>query len=132
MINSELADLLEGHPHLDEIIGFERRGTFSHWRRLLKELKQKKFDLVIDLQGLLRTAILTWSTRAPLRIGLETAREGSHLVCHALLPDTGKRVPAHQRYWRVAEALGMGNCRRETIIPIRDEDDLPAGQPVPN
>ena len=122
VINSELAELLAGHPHLHEIIRFERRGGFAGWRRLLCELKRKQFDLVFDLQGLLRTGLMTWATRAPLRIGLETAREGSHLACHALLPDTGKRVPAHLRYWRVAESLGMGNLRRETILPIRDED----------
>jgi heptosyltransferase-1 len=122
VINSELAELLVGHPHLHEIIRFERRGGIANWRRLLSELKRKQFDLVFDLQGLLRTGVMTWATRAPLRIGLETAREGSHRACHSLLPDTGKRVPAHLRYWRVAESLGMGNLRRETIVPIRDED----------
>ena len=122
VINSELAELLEGHPHLHDVIRFERRGGFAHWRRLLSELKRKQFDLVFDLQGLLRTGVMTWATCSPLRIGLETAREGSQLACHSLLPDTGKRVPAYLRYWRVAESLGMGNLRRETIIPIRDED----------
>ncbi|MGH7127441.1 MAG: glycosyltransferase family 9 protein, partial [Planctomycetaceae bacterium] len=32
--------------------------------------------------------------------------------------DTGRYVPAHQRYWRLAEALGRGDRRRETHVPI--------------
>ena len=57
-----------------------------------------------------------------IRVGLETAREGSQLACHFLLPDTGRLVPAHLRYWRVAEALGLGQLRRETTVPIRVAD----------
>lgn len=122
VINSELADLLKGHPHLDHLIRYERRGGIAGWRSLLHELKRKRFDLVFDLQGLLRTGVMNWATRAPLRVGLETAREGSHLVCNQIIPDSGKHVPAHLRYWRVAEALGLGNAPRETYVPIRNED----------
>ncbi len=122
VVGDRLTDLLDGHPHLDRVIRFEQRRAFGGWIRLLRELRQREFDLVFDLQGLLRTAVMTAATRAPLRIGLETAREGSHLVCHGLLHDSGRLVPAHIRYWRVAEAIGMGGFRRETIVPIRQDD----------
>ncbi len=121
VVNRELADVVAGHPDLDGVIRVERRGGLSGWRRLLSELRAARFDLVFDLQGLLRTALMTWATRAPIRIGLETAREGSHLACHRLIPDTGRLVPAHLRYWRVAEALGLGDRTRATKIPLRDE-----------
>jgi ADP-heptose:LPS heptosyltransferase len=78
--------------------------------------------LVFDLQGLLRTGLMTWATRAPIRIGLETAREGANLACHFSLPDTSRHVPAHLRSWRVAQALGFGHYRRETILPVSNED----------
>ena len=61
VINSELAELLAGHPHLHEIIRFERRGGFAGWRRVLSDLNRKQFDLVFDLQGLLRTGVMTWA-----------------------------------------------------------------------
>jgi lipopolysaccharide heptosyltransferase II len=122
VINSSLADLLDGHPHLDQIIRFDRRGSSAAWMRLLGDLRLQEFDLVFDLQGLLRTAVMSLATRARVRVGLETAREGSQWACHTLIPDTGKHVPAHLRYWRVAETLGMGHLSRETIIPLRDAD----------
>jgi len=122
VIGSPFADLLEGHPHLDELILFHRRGGAGKFFRLLRTLRSRRFDLVFDLQGLLRTGLMTWATRAPWRIGLETAREGADWACHFTLPNTNRHVPAHLRVWQVAEALGMGHCRRETMIPVRKED----------
>lgn len=118
VVRRELAGLLEGHPHLREIIPFDRRGGWRGWRQLLRTLRRRRFDLVFDLQGLLRTGLMTWATRAPLRIGLQTAREGAHHACHLLLPDSGPLVPAHLRYWRVAEALGLGERTRQTIVHV--------------
>ncbi len=124
VVNSQFAELLNGHPCLDRVIPFERRGGAGAYLRLLATLRNEWFDLVFDLQGLLRTGLMTWATRAPLRVGLETAREGANLACHFSLPDTSRHVPAHLRTWRVAEALGLGHHRRETIVPISEEDKL--------
>lgn len=128
VVRSELRELLDGHPHLDEIIPFRRRGSWRESWDLLRELRRRRFDLVFDLQGLLRTAMMTWATAAPLRVGLEAAREGAHLACHVTLRDTGRLVPAHLRYWRVAEALGLGNRRRETIVSTSPDDRRWAGE----
>ena len=130
VIRSELQDLLSGHPHLDEVIPYQRNGSWRESRRFLRELAARKFDLVFDLQGLLRTAVMTWATRAPLRIGLESAREGAYWACHVTLPETGRLVPAHLRYWRIAEELGMADRRRETIIRVSPEDQRFAAEAV--
>lgn len=122
VVHRGLTPLLEGHPHLDRIIPFDRQGGITSWRRLVRDLRQECFDLTLDLQGLLRTGLMNWITRAPLRVGLETAREGSALACHYLLKDTGREVPAHARYWRVAEWLGMGDAPKQTIIQLSDTD----------
>jgi lipopolysaccharide heptosyltransferase I len=124
VVHRGLADLLDGHPALNEIIPFDRHGSWRDWRALLGRLRQSQFDLVFDLQGLLRTGVMTWATRAPVRVGLETAREGAHLACNCLLPDTGRQVAAHRRYWRVAEAVGMGHLRPETTVALSSEDRL--------
>jgi lipopolysaccharide heptosyltransferase II len=122
VVRGELRELLEGHPHLDEIIPFRRKGSWRETWTLLRELRERRFDLVFDLQGLLRTAAMTWATRAPLRVGLESAREGAGWACHLTLRDTGRLVPAHLRYWRVAEALGMGDRQRVTMVGTSFDD----------
>ena len=122
VVNRELRDLVDGHPALFESIPFERRGGWSAWMKLLRTLRQRRFDLVIDLQGLLRTGVMTAATGAPIRVGLQTAREGSHLTLNCVLPETSRQMAAHARYWRVAECLGLGELPRDTFIATSEED----------
>lgn len=117
VINKELAPLLEGHPDLDEIIPFERKGGVSSWFKLASKLRRSRFDLVLDLQGLLRTGLMAWVTGAKTRLGLETAREGASFFTHALISETNNQVPAHARYWRIAEFLGYPG-EKSTSIPV--------------
>jgi lipopolysaccharide heptosyltransferase I len=114
VVKREWSDLLAGHPDLDELITLDTRGSLLDWARTLTELQARRFDLVFDLQGLLRSAIVTWATRAPVRVGLQTAREGANCACNCVLPGTGRLVPAHERYRRVAEAVA---ARPDAIQP---------------
>lgn len=122
IIRDSFANLLEGHPHIDQIIPFSRRSSVRYWWNFLKDLKQRQFDLVFDLQGLLRTGIMTTATRAPWRVGIEAAREGSHLAYNLTIPDTGRLVPAYLKYWRVADALELGETKRQTDLFLNKSD----------
>lgn len=122
VVRRDFADLLTGHPDLTDIIPFHRHGSWWESWRLLKQLKHRRFDLVFDLQGLSRTAIMTLATGAPLRVGLEMSREGASLACNCILPASGRSVPAHLRYWRVAESLGLHDHSQKPIIPTTAAD----------
>lgn len=116
VVNRGFSPLLEGHPDLQEVIPFERHGSVAASWKLLRTLRSRQFDLTIDLQGLLRSGLMTLATGAPLRIGLEMAREGARLAYTHLLPQTGKSTPAYLRYWRLAEMLGLGNLPRRATV----------------
>lgn len=118
VIQRELADLVTGHPDLDAVIRCDRRPTVAQAATLARELFRARFDLVLDLQGLLRSALMTWATRARSRIGLETAREGAHLATTHTIPNTPRAMPAHARYWRVAEAFGVGDTPRRVLVQV--------------
>ena len=122
VINRELAPLLTDQPGLHRTLLFERGGGIRRFLRLLRDLRRSRFDLVFDLQGLARTGLMTVASGAPVRIGLETAREGSQWTCHALIPATGREVPAHARYGRVAEVLGVTQVTRHHPIMISAAD----------
>lgn len=122
VINRELRDLIDGHPALFESIPFDRRGGWRAWATLLSTLRQRRFDLTIDLQGLLRSAAMTAVTGAPVRVGLETAREGASLSVNCTVPNSSRQVPAHARNWRLAEVLGMGALPREVVIATSSAD----------
>ena len=124
VINKGFANLLEDHPLIDKLMIFDRRGTWASWGGLLKQLRSHRVDLVLDLQGLLRTGVMTLATGAKTRIGLETAREGSHLTVNGTIPETTRDVPAHARNWRLAEFLGYAESTKETQIFISQEDQV--------
>jgi ADP-heptose:LPS heptosyltransferase len=63
------APLLEGHPALDERIVFRREQGIRGFVRLLRLLRQRRFDLVLDMGRLLKTGVASWATRAPMRVG---------------------------------------------------------------
>lgn len=65
--------LLEGHPSLDELAE-TRRGFLKsprEVRRLRHRLREHRYDVVIDAQGLTKSALLGWLSGAPLRIGCD-------------------------------------------------------------
>ena len=116
VVNKSYAPLLRPIPLIDQVIEFDRD---CHWRdfgaagRFAREfvgtLRRNRFDLVIDLQGLLRSGLMTWLTGAKRRVGLASAREGAWLFYTEVVDDRGAGPGgAVDRYWRVAELLGMG------------------------
>ncbi len=71
------------HPDLARVIPFDRkslgretkRGNFVPIRTFFAALREARYDLVFDCQGLLRSGIFAWATRAPRRVGFANARE---------------------------------------------------------
>src|SRR5262249_15247785 len=109
-------------PDLDETIAFDRRGGARAALALGRELRRRRFDLVLDLQGLLRTGLMCAATFAPRRVGLSTARGGAGLFYTDVIdvPDSGS-LHAVDRYWLGAEALGAGHVARRFDVPLRDD-----------
>ena len=123
VINKGLAGLIDGHPGIDELIPFNRGGRLREWGQLLRRLRGGRFDLVLDLQGLLRTGVMTWATGAAVRVGLQTAREGSARACTHIVDGTSRGVPARSRAWRALEALGAPtDLAPSTAVPLQPAD----------
>ena len=116
LANTTFAPLLDGHPLLDEVIPFDRR----HYGRMLRspralrdfirflwQLRNRRFDLVLDLQGLFRSGILTWATGAHVRLGFADAREGAYAFYSQRIPGSRKDCHAVEMNLLAAEALGL-------------------------
>jgi len=122
VIQAGLTDVLAGHPDLAECIPYHRQGNWRDWQRLLTTLWSRKFDLAIDMQGLLRTGVMTLATRAPIRLGLETAREGSRWALTHVVPESSRQVPAWERYLRVLDAVQADRTQARTTLSISQSD----------
>jgi heptosyltransferase I len=128
IVNRVYEPLLTGHPDLDHILSFDRHATRSGmWQaaidamRFLGRLRKQAFDLVIDLQGLLRTGIMALASGARRRVGFSCAREGSRWFYTDVVPADFTGIHAVERNWRMAEAFAAGNCEKKFRLHIDDQ-----------
>lgn len=128
IVNRAYEPLLRGHPDLDATLAFERspRNTNTleatlRYGRFLSRLRQQHFDLVIDLQGLLRSGVMTLATGAARRVGLSSAREGAAwFYTDVVEVGTVRTLHAVDRYWRVTEALGIRDAELRFRLPVAE------------
>jgi len=114
LVSRGAEEMLSGHPLLDDLLVVDRRQeNWSRSWRLLQNLWQAKFDLVLELSGGDRGAFYTLATRARERLGFE--RPGQPLwqtkgVFTRLLP----RPPVHMHMvdqnLEAVRALGVAPC----------------------
>lgn len=83
LVQDAFAPAIAAHPDLTGIVPFPRK-ELAKWytpsttpavRRFLAALAEKKYDIAIDCQGLLRSGLFALATRAPRRIGFDNAQE---------------------------------------------------------
>jgi lipopolysaccharide heptosyltransferase I len=107
---ADLAPLLEGDPDLSGIIRFERDRWRAPWRwhelfASLRRVREKRFDLVIDLQGLIRSGLFAWVAQGELTIGLDDPREGAVLFYDRVVRQPEGRRHAVDWYLEVVHQL---------------------------
>lgn len=128
LINPEWAPLLAGNPHVDEVAIFPRgqfRGV-AGWGKIpawARAMAAKKADLVVDFQGLLRSALISRLCRGGAVAGLSDAREGARFL-YDRVADVSGATHAVDRYLRLVAEVG---------VPILPELEwpLPEGNPPP-
>jgi heptosyltransferase-1 len=150
LVTPPIAELLRHHPGITNVIEFEREAWSKPWQltpffaygRLATELRAAAYDLVIDMHGQFRTAVLALATGAPARIGFDRprarvwnassrkfplearkhawqgAREGSWLAYthHILVPTLD--LHAVDRYLNLGSILGLDKGPADFSFPI--------------
>ncbi len=99
------AQLLSDHEALDELIVMPRRWLITRegWKKLW-QLRQQRFNLVIDPQGLLKSALIGYCSGVQLRVGFACpwSREGSHcFYSHVVCPRQAHLVDAQRELLRL-------------------------------
>ena len=128
VVNEEWAPLLDGNPDVHAVITFPRRrlrgigaiSGFLRWAAAARATVSDGFDLAIDFQGLLRSALIAKACRARKLLGLDDAREGAGWFYHQRA--AVRQIPhAVDRYLALASLAGADT--RHPVFP------LPAGSP---
>jgi len=120
--------LLEGNPFVDEIIPFERdpASLLALWKRL----RRRRFEIAVDFQGLMQSALIATASRAHRKVGLHRSQARESLASLAysttVLPHALHRVDQNLELAAVAGATIL-----EPVFPLpegRAEGILPEGK----
>jgi 3-deoxy-D-manno-octulosonic-acid transferase/heptosyltransferase-1 len=135
LVESEAAPIVEGHEAVDRLFVSRRKP----WRnriaasgrygqvlqevlRFVKEVRGCRYDAIIDLQGLLKSAVWVGLARGGAKIGLAGSREGAWMAYNRPPVPVDYDRHAIDRYLQAAEHL---NCRRgdwDGRIPVSPKD----------
>lgn len=129
------AGVLRGHPMLDGLVEIDRKGWSAALRKArgirtavreareaFRALREERFDAAIDFQGNLRSGVVTFFTRAPVRIGLarKDGKELNHVFTnrHVAMPDG----PLHrvERGLRLLDGIGIDTADAQPVLPASD------------
>ncbi len=86
LVRDTFAPVLEATPTVDRLIRYDRKSGLRGILRVGRELRRERFDLVLDLQGLARSAYWAHCANAPRKIGRGDGREFSRLAFRELAP----------------------------------------------
>ena len=150
LIATEFAELVEDHPAVSNVIVFSRGDWSAPWRpapyinaaRLIATLRAAEYDLVVDLQGQLRSAAFAFACGAPVRVGFDKPRKDIWNALTRKIPDDAKKhawqgaregawlaythhlqlptLDLHpvERYLGVAPMLGLDAAAPDFSLPI--------------
>jgi heptosyltransferase I len=109
-IEERLAPLLEHDPDLAGILRFRRQGWAKpkNWLSLWQDIRwarAQRFDWVIDLQCLARSAIFGWVSNGAMLIGLDEVREGARGFYDVIVPRRSFHTHAVDWYLAVLSQL---------------------------
>ena len=113
LVHPQFAGFVPDAPVIDEVLYFDKvkfnkmglGDKLKYFCEMRELLHSKHFDLVIDMQGLFKSAVLAAISGCSNRIGYCEMREGSGLISKAI---TGSHSKEHviERYLDVARYLG--------------------------
>lgn len=135
VVEEAAAPIVCGHPALDRVWVSRRKA----WQRALKRgpgrmaaldeagafvkaLRKERYDLVVDLQGLFKSGIVTGLSHGRRKIGMAGAREGAGFFLSETPVPVDYEAHAILRYLEMARALGCDTSVWDGAIPVGAKD----------
>lgn len=133
LVEDRFAGLLAGHPHLAAVHVYPRRHKLRIVSSLLR-LRRRRYDAILDLHGILKSALQVACLRSPRKIGLMPpgAREGSHRLYHRAVPVPARLPHRADLGYLLLRELGIeAEPTAPRLAAVPPPADLLAGLPRP-
>ena len=109
VVQAAAAPLLLGHPAVDDVLLFPRKGGLAGWWRFLGELRKRRLDATVDPQGNMKSALVGLLSGAQLRAGLHVrdCKEWANAVLSNRRGHRPSGPHGVERAWAAGEPLGV-------------------------
>lgn len=100
LVEAGFQEIAHWHPAVEQVIVTSLRGRdLAKITNSVKELRQNYFDIIIDAQGLLKSAILARLARGKLRVGYDknSCREGAASMFYSKKIAVSRKLHAIER-----------------------------------
>jgi heptosyltransferase I len=102
------AAMVQGHPHVDDVIIFRRDRGLAAYREVARELKKRPFDLLLALQVYFKAGIVTALANSRIKLGFDRARARDLnwlFTTHRIPPHPQQHV--QDQYFEFLDAMGV-------------------------
>ena len=128
---------LESQPEVDEVILFPRKrwtqgikslrtiwGTIGEMWGFITGLRKRKFDVVFDFHGILKSGLLSFLSGSPKRIGYDrsSTKEGNFLFSNVKVKLPKERISRFQRNLALLKGMGLEVRELKYSLHIPPED----------
>ena len=133
IVEPAAAPVVAPNPHINELIVAPRRHGIAGFARdvaLGRRLKAQGFDLAIDFHGGPRASLLTWLSRARVRVGYEIAGRGWMYTKRVARPRELRRRHSVENQWDLLAAAGIATPPSRSEFPVEMPTDTDAKSAV--
>lgn len=109
---------MDGNPGIDELLLFSKEGV--NGLTMLFEIRARRYDLVIDLFGNPRSALMTFASRAKYRVGYDF-RGRSYAYNHLVKP-RGAEVHNVEFNLDALRRIGVPIVSKTLLFPLASDD----------
>jgi heptosyltransferase I len=95
IVRDVFSPLVRSCTAVDQVYVFRRSGGVRGFISLMREVRRTEFELVLDMQGLLRTGLMTKWSRGKRKVGRSDPREAAGLFYGEKVPLPANGVHSH-------------------------------------
>jgi heptosyltransferase-1 len=143
LVETAAADLVQGHAALNRVLVWRRRefvrllkagrlpSAVRLFSRLLLQLRDTRYDLILDFQALLKSSLWIFLAKARRKAGFGQGMEHSeksYLFLNERIPAVSMEVHALDRGLTLLQALGIPDMQVLYDLPIGKNDAAAAQQ----
>ncbi|MFQ5329676.1 MAG: glycosyltransferase family 9 protein [Thermodesulfobacteriota bacterium] len=127
LVEDESKSILDANPLISHVVAIKKRGfrrAPATTQGIVRWIRARRYDMVLDFQGLMKSGIWLAISRSGRRIGFDRGRELSHLFLNEKLPPYNRDRHAVDRYLDLARyAGGVGGAVKFPIFfTYRDQE----------